>query len=286
MRWLCCLVLFCAALDGRAASYAVLADQIYARRPDGNLPADVYVPAGEGPFPGVIVIHGGGWANGERSDMRRVAEHLAASGFVAINITYRLLPAHRFPAQIHDCKAAVRWARVHARRLRLDPERLAAFGYSAGAHLALLLGTTGPGEGLEGVVSTISSRVQAVVAGSGPSDLRGYENSQLISQLLGGPEAGREQLYAAASPITHVSGDDAPTLLYHGLQDAVVRYEQSEAMAAALRLAGVPAKLIATPFGHVMSFVLDGTALRETVSFLRQTLRPQSQPEMVPLSTP
>ncbi len=273
----------------QAGTYTVRADQIYARRPDGPLPADVYIPAGAGPFPGVIVIHGGGWMQGGRQHMSGIARMLAQNGYAAINITYRLAPAHTFPAQLHDCKAAVRWARVHAHEFRLDPERIGAYGYSAGAHLALLLGTTGPEARLEGPRSAISSRVQAVVAGAGPSDLRGHDHHRRVRQLMGGPEPGREALYAAASPLTHVTHDDAPTLLYHGRHDTVVRFAHSQNMLKALVAVGVPVKLFELPFGHVLSFLAGGAARAAAIAFFDSYLKapaPGMPPRPAPPSSP
>ena len=130
--------------DEPADSPVVHADVAYADRGDKPLLADVYLPPGEGPFPGVLCIHGGAWRFGDKKRMKGIARQLANNGYTAVAIDYRLAPKHVFPAQLEDCRAALRWIRANANRYHVDPKRIAVFGYSAGGHLAALLGVTDP----------------------------------------------------------------------------------------------------------------------------------------------
>ncbi len=219
---------------------------------------DMMTPEGEGPFPAVVCVHGGGWHAGSRKSYMPFLGELAKRGYVGVTISYRFAPKHRFPAQIEDVKSAVRWLRANAKRYRINPDKIGAIGDSAGGHLVDLLAVTGKDDGLEGKGNEEqSSRVQAAVALYGPSDLAfGYECSSLqtkmeggyvrmaLSQLLGGtPEkfAGR---YRAASPVTYASKDDPPILLVHGTKDTLVGIEQSEILERKLKDAGAGAELL------------------------------------------
>src|SRR6476659_9232127 len=119
----------------------VLRNQVFVERDSGPLAADVYRPRGAGPFPGMLVVHGGAWRMGTRADLAAIAKALAEHGYTAVAIDYRLAPQYKFPAQIYDCQAAVRWMREHAKELKIDPNHIGGFGYSAGGHLVALLGT-------------------------------------------------------------------------------------------------------------------------------------------------
>src|SRR5712691_3000594 len=105
---------------------------------------------GTAPFPALVCIHGGGWRIGNRQQLDQSIETFAGRGYVAVTVSYRLAPQAKFPAQIEDCKATVRWLRANAKDLKINPERIGALGFSAGAHLACLLGTTDERDGLEG----------------------------------------------------------------------------------------------------------------------------------------
>src|SRR5262249_22409445 len=146
------------------------------------LQLDLAMPKdGDGPFPAVVCIHGGGWRGGSRQDLTRsipplggrsLIEYLAGRGYVAATVSYRLAPKDKFPAQIEDCKAAVRWLRANAKKYKINPERFGAVGFSAGGHLVSLLGTSDKDDALEGNGGNPeqSSRVQAVVNFFGPTD--------------------------------------------------------------------------------------------------------------------
>lgn len=266
--------LFALALPGPAAAgdaeFEVLRDQVYVERPSGPLRGNLYLPASKGPMPGIVMIHGGGWRNGDVDDMRRFAERAAETGFAVFNITYRLAPEHRFPAQLEDARAAVRWLRGNARMFNIDPERIGAWGYSAGAHLAMLLGTVDDGALPDAGPAGHSARVSAVVAGAGPTDLRRYPDNTYVSDLM--PDDAGEQLFELASPVASVTPDDAPIFLYHGKRDWIVAYENSVKMQQVLADAGVPARLHELTFGHVFSYLFGGSAVDSGIEFLRRHL--------------
>jgi acetyl esterase/lipase len=241
----------------------------YASAPDPHdvRVGDLYRPSGSGPFPAVLLIHGGSWQRGSRSEMAKFAERFAAAGYAVYNVDYRLAPEHRYPAQLDDVRAAFEWLHAHARSLSIDPDRIAVMGYSAGAHLALMLGLSDP----DG-----HPRPAAVVAGAAPSDLTAYPHSPVLAALIGGSGDVLPDAYAEASPISHVSPDDPPVLLYHGTLDALVDVEQSRQLLAKLREEGVPAELLEQPFsGHATSFLLEGDAFRAARVFLANRMPPR-----------
>lgn len=250
--------------------FEMLRDQVYAERPSGPLQGNLYLPAATGPVPGIVMIHGGGWRNGDVDDMRRFAERAAREGFAVFNITYRLAPEHKFPAQLEDARAAVRWLRGNAKLFNIDPERLGAWGYSAGAHLAMLLGTVDDGALPDAGPASPSARVSAVVAGAGPTDLRRYPDNSYVSDLM--PEDADEQLFKLASPVAAVTPDDAPMFLYHGKRDWIVDYDNSIDMHRALKDAGVPVELRELTFGHIFSYLFGGDAVDSGIQFLRRHL--------------
>jgi acetyl esterase/lipase len=269
-------VVLVAAARPRSVSYRVHKDLVYAVHTHKELKADVYIPNGQGPFPGVLTIHGGGWAGGKPRHMKSIAKRLARRGYVVVNIAYRFAPEHHFPAQVHDVKAAVRWMRSKAAELKLDPERIGAFGYSAGGHLAAMLGLTDPSHRLEGHQDegNYSSRVQAVVAGGLPANFTVWPNSPIITEFIGKSYKEAPEVWKLASPSMYVSKDDAPTFLYHGAWDKLVEPEQSKFMRAALQDAGVPVELhMQKARGHILAFVFDGLAVKKAIAFLDKHLK-------------
>ena len=258
-------LLIAAALTGALHAQPTLpgveriADIEYASTPEKKLLLDVYrAPAAEGAMrPLVVWIHGGAWRGGSKDNPRRVIG-LAERGYVVASITYRLSGEAIFPAQIHDCKAAIRWLRAHAAEYGFDPDRVGVAGSSAGGHLVALLGTSGGVADLEGSVGGSldqSSRVQAVVDMFGPTDFLQMDAHSLNpnflhdaadspeSQLIGGPIQDNPDKVARANPITYVTPDDPPFLIIHGDLDPTVPYHQSELLQAALEEAGVSSEL-------------------------------------------
>jgi acetyl esterase/lipase len=205
------------------------------------------------PRPAVVVIHGGGWVEGDRSSFASRKhgvpgniEDFAELGFVAVTINYRLSGEAPFPAALEDCKCAVRWLRAHAGKYNLDPKHIGAYGNSAGGHLALLLGLLGKEAGLEGdgPHQELSSAVQAVVSDSGPLDLlHQYRHGALrrvVEKFLGGPPEGqRATLYRTASPAHQISPHAPPLLLIYGGADEQVPVETADRFVLALGRAGL-----------------------------------------------
>lgn len=202
------------------------------------------------PLPGLIFIHGGGWQAGSKDIYRKAIQDFAAEGYVAATVTYRLAPKHLFPAQIEDCKCAVRWMRAHADELGVDPTRIGAIGGSAGAHLSMLLGTMDSSDGCEGEGGWAdeSSKVQAVVSYFGPVDLTETEIGDLPSRQLlnegvirgiirafvGGEPSEKIDLLRQASPLHYVNAGDAPILMFQGTRDILVPYDHPYEMAHVL----------------------------------------------------
>ena len=225
-------------------------------------------PAGEKPLPVIAWIHGGGWRGGSKGGgVGRIARHVASGRYAGVSIGYRLSGEVIWPAQIHDCKAAIRWIRANAKRHNLNGERIAVWGSSAGGHLVAMLGTSGGVKALEGEIGPhkgASSRVACVLDWFGPTDFlqmdaHALKGARLVhdaaqspeSLLIGGAIQDHKDKAATANPITYVSQDDPPFLIAHGTADPLVPCHQSELLAAALRKAGVDVTLIKmTGAGH------------------------------------
>lgn len=264
---------------GAALPAQVLRDLEYARVDGKPLRLDLYLPPREEGkrLPVVVWIHGGGWLGGDKSGTP--APEVLGDRYAVASIGYRLSLEATFPAQIHDCKAAVRWLRAHADRYGLDPDRIGVWGSSAGGHLAALLGTSGGVAELEGAVGghlDQESRVQAACVFFGPTDLLaalepGAWPSQAspaspVALLLGGPVAERADLARLASPVAHASPDDPPFLLVHGDRDATVPLDQSVRLHPALTAAGVPSTLyVVRGAGHGIAAVRRDPAVDELV---------------------
>jgi acetyl esterase/lipase len=236
-----------------AAAQQKLPDGVKAERnleygPHERHKLDVFVPRGDGPFPLVIWVHGGGWEGGSKDGNPAVM--LLNQGFAVAGINYRLSRHDPFPAQIHDCKSAVRYLRANAKKYHLDPDRFGVWGASAGGHLVALLGTAGDVKALEGDVGTTdgSSRVQAVCNWFGPTDLLKLSppavKNNAVTRLLGGPTGEKRELAVSADPITHVTADDPPFLIMHGTKDTLVPLSQSELLEAALKKAKVECEML------------------------------------------
>jgi acetyl esterase/lipase len=230
-------------------------DVTYGKAGDEELKLNFARPAGDGPFPAVVFVHGGGWYLGNRQGYRPETTEAIRRGYAAVTISYRLMTFDEsqketttadtiFPAQIHDAKAAIRWMRANAELYHIDPNRIGVTGRSAGGHLSLLLGLTDPESGLEGDCGNpgYSSRVQAVVNVFGPTDLKAcYETSSvawIFRLFMGGTPAETAEMYKAASPVTYVSADDPPVLTLHGSEDRVVPIAQATVLDEKMKLAG------------------------------------------------
>lgn len=258
MKWLLLTVACLFLVPGLVAAQEKLhpievqKDLVYGKGGDIDLKLDLAMPKdATGPCPAIVCIHGGGWISGQRQHMTKTIEALAGRGFVATTISYRLAPATQFPGQIEDCKAAIRWLRANAGKYHLNPDKIGVVGFSAGGHLACLLGTTGPKDGLEGTGGNPkeSSRVQAVVSFFGPTDftVRTWKpelEDKILCPFLGCSFKDKPEAYKKASPVIYASKGAPPFLFFHGTKDNIVDISQSRIMADKLKKAGVPTELV------------------------------------------
>jgi acetyl esterase/lipase len=279
-----------------AGGVRVLAGVPYAAIPGMRpLELDLWLPAhGEDRPPVVVFLHGGGWRVGSRHSAGPAYrgadptpfERVAQAGVAVASVDYRLSGEATWPAQLHDAKAAVRWLRARAGELGIDPDRIAAWGESAGGHLAQLLGLTGDDAALEGDVGITgpSSAVAAVVAWYAPSDVAAVasDNGQdpldpntREAQLLGAPAPTVPERAAEASPLCHVRPDAPPFLLLHGAADRLIPCVQSERLYEALLEAGVEVELdVYEDADHMWHGSAEAAtqALDRTVDVLRRRL--------------
>jgi len=217
----------------------------YGKGGEVSLQLDLYSPKeSTKPVPGVLFIHGGAWRKGSREIYHAYCVKFAQRGYVAATISYRLVDVATFPAAIEDVKCAVRWMRANAEQLGVDPKLIAAVGGSAGGHLAMLAGYSSDVPELEGSGghAEASSGIQAVVDFYGPVDftVAGARDKNQIRRFMAGKKfAEARQEYELASPITHVTADDPPTLIFHGTIDTTVPISQSELLVARLEKEGV-----------------------------------------------
>lgn len=217
-----------------------------------ELTLDLFLPPEEftAPRPAILFIHGGGWQGGTPAQFYRQAARLALRGIVGACCRYRFSDEARFPASVHDVKAAVRWLRASAEELNLDVERIGAVGGSAGGHLAAMLATTVGIAELEGEGGNPGERtdLQMCVPLNPITDMRRFvEGTNLhpaAVKYMGGTPDELPEAYALASPLLHVSASTPPCLLVHGTGDVTVPHEQSTLFADALRAAGQRAELI------------------------------------------
>jgi acetyl esterase/lipase len=267
---------------------------VYARAGDKDLLIDIYRPEKPaGTLPVVLWVYGGAFRAGSKDDGQTAgATWLTQHGYAVAAFNYRLSQVAKFPAQTHDCKAAVRWLRANAEKYQLDSKHIAAWGASAGGHLSAMLGTSGGVAELEGDLGNLkeSSRVQAVVDFFGPTDFL-LMDSQAIpggmkhdppdspeSQLIGGAIQENKDKTARANPVTYVSGDEPPFLILHGDRDPLVPVGQSEILFEALRKAGVNAtfhKIVGA--GHGGPQFQSPVARAMVLAFLDQHLKPASR---------
>ncbi|MBC8103438.1 MAG: alpha/beta hydrolase [Cytophagales bacterium] len=257
----------------------------YAKVAGQSLRLDVYramLPPATGSGPAVIVVHGGSWSAGDKSDFAHWDRWLAAQGYTVFDIQYRLSPQPNWREATGDVKDAVVWVKRNAQQYRVDPSRIALLGRSAGGHLALLSAYL-PGDG----INSGDAAVCAVVSLYGPTDLAwGYyhtarpdviDGPEVLRRFLGGDPAALPDTYAQASPVTHVGPDTPPTLLLHGERDRIVGPQHSWRLAARLAAARVPFAAVSIPYGlHGFDFNLNGwgsqIAQPVLLSFLRKHL--------------
>lgn len=230
--------------------------------------------------PAVVLIHGGGWTSFDKSTMHTMGMFLARCGFVAFAVDYRLMHGNEniWPAQLDDVQRAVRWVRANAVKYGVDPDHIGAFGHSAGAQLAALLGMEDTRDNSDAALAKYSSRVQAVVEVSGPSDFtthRDADDDAFLTTFFGGDYAQHSKIWQDASPVFHVSKTVSPFLIMHGTQDADVPIAQSQELADKLKQAGAAVKFVAVEDVHTFRTPEARRRLAlETQAFFTQYLRP------------
>ena len=229
-------------------------DVVYAEVDGHRLMLDLYLPAAVENPPLIVWIHGGAWRGGSRAKMPLT--NLVKSGFAVASIDYRLSPVARFPAQIHDCKAAIRFLRASAVEYGIDAGRIGVTGSSAGGHLAALVGVTNDHPELEGNVGRYldqSSSVQAIVDYFGPTNFMTILPQSTphglsvrvpaLQLLLGDSPDAKPDLARMASPVFHVDASDPPLLLIHGDQDPQVPINQSHELQGTYEALSLPVRL-------------------------------------------
>lgn len=223
---------------------------------------DLYLPAVEhkAPLPLIVWIHGGAWMSGDKN--HPPASIVLARDYALASLNYRLTGEAAHPAQIHDCKAALRFLRANAEKYGIDPRRIAVWGHSAGAHLAALLGSSGDVKELEGDLGNneYSSRVQSVAEWAGPSDLltiadQAPANCKIDFKAANNPvavflgPAAKTEDYINASPLHYLSKDDPPFLILHARDDDLVPVAQAEELCAGLKKLGLKSTCLIIPAG-------------------------------------
>lgn len=259
----------------------------FAKIGDRELLLDLHHPGGVDPAPLIVYVHGGAWRAGSRDQMP--IGLLVKEGFAIASVDYRLTPEAPFPANVHDIKAAIRFLRARAGQFRIDADRVAIIGSSAGGHLAALVGVTGGHPDLEGTVGEHldqSSEVQAIVSYYGASNLTTILSQSTphglkvrvpaLELLFGGPISERETLARLASPVFHVDRDDPPVLLIHGGQDPQMPINQSHELVGACRKAGVRVQFDVVHGGaHGGGDFYTGERMHAVAAFLREVLKRQ-----------
>jgi len=253
--------------------------------PDSAQTLDLFVPPGNGPFPLIIWIHGGGWhGGGKETSGIGLAKSFLPKGFALASLDYRFVQDACFPAQIDDCDSALVWLRKNAAQYRLDPDHVGVVGHSAGAHLAALMAVTGDGSQFSH--DSVSVRVQAAVCWATPADLDRDRGKWPAKSVLFNPKDPLFKLfpngtYAAAfarmaSPASYVHAGVPPMLILHGGKDDLVPIGQAQAFADNLKKAGVDVTFRIDPErGHG---VMCDAATQEAIAFFQRTLLPSASP--------
>jgi acetyl esterase/lipase len=260
------------------STFELTRNLVYRQFDDGTqLRCDIWRQQSAGPHPAVLCVHGGAWATGNKNQMRHVAERLAQAGYVAISINYRLAPKYLFPAQIEDCRAAVRWLRDHADEFNIDRDRLAAYGYSAGGHLVSLLATQPLAARADETIDEKAlreARLQCVVAGGAPCDFRELPpDAKFLSYWLGGTRAEKPEQYELASPRKFITAAAPPAFYYHGQFDLLVPRESPQQMVESLKQAGVKASLYVVPNVEHAAALFASQGIDRAIEFLDAELK-------------
>jgi len=241
---------------------------------------DLFRPKGaDGVRPGVVLVHGGGWRGGDKAGYGSLALQLAARGYVAIAVNYRLAPANPHPAQLDDVQRAVRWLRHQAQQYHVDQNRIGSHGGSAGGHLVLFLGSRDTREKGNDELSGYSSRVQCVVDFFGPSDFMteplSAAGAPIVEGFIGKKRDEAPDAYRDASPLSFITRNSAPTLMIHGTNDTLVPIAQSERVEQAMKKVGAKVELIRMEgAGHGFQGEAQAQAIKASIDFLDRHLKP------------
>ena len=283
MKFIAVLIALCPLVTAQDTKVDELfeADVVYGRGGEVDLKMNIGRPKeSSASLPCVVLIHGGGWAAGNKNQHNDQVHEFVRKGYVSATVHYRFAPKYVFPAQIEDVKCAIRYLRANADKYGIDKNRIGAVGFSAGAHLSMLLGAMDPEDGFEGEGGNPDepSKVNAVVAFFGPTDFTTddwpKQTVPILQTFLGGTKADKAEAYRKASPISYVSKGDAPMLLIQGTKDVLVPWTQATSMAEALTKAGVYGRVdLILGAGHGWG----GTELKrtadETFAFFDQVLK-------------
>ncbi|PJF22345.1 MAG: hypothetical protein CUN56_06465 [Phototrophicales bacterium] len=253
----------------------IMRDVVYVQRPTRPLKLDIFMPQvppviGDR-YPAIIVLHGGGWYRGDKTEhFERHNLHLAAQGYVVFDAQYRFFSVDAAPwdAPLQDVREVIRWVKANADEYQVDTTKIALYGRSAGGQLALRAAYGACGE-------FIDTSVQAVVTAYAPTDLRltGYEPDFRVCGLLGGQSWEVPETYADASPIEFVRDDLPPTLMMHGGADSLASYVHAELMLNKLRQTNTPCVVLRVPWGrHGFDAVLPGTGYQLTQYYVDRFL--------------
>lgn len=269
------------------SSVQVHQNVIYGEAGGVKLLMDVYLPkAFPGKRPGVLLVHGGGWVGGDKAAYVNIGKALAAHGYDAFSVNYRLAPRFHYPAQLDDVQRAVRFIRAHAADYNLDPARIGALGDSAGGYLVAFLGLRDTRDNSDPSLANYSSKVECVVDFYGPTDftipLQLAHINNLVTNLLTmyfGKKPGEDaSLYRDGSPIAFVSKEAPPFLILQGTTDNLVPPDQSERLYDALHKAGNDVTLLLAynmPHGF-LNFVKPDLYFDISVQFLDRVLKPST----------
>ncbi|MDB6076824.1 MAG: alpha/beta hydrolase [Akkermansiaceae bacterium] len=229
--------------------------------------ADIYYRPGAAPAPAVLLIHGGSWkeSQGARWTMDGIARHLARRGYVVVNAGYRGYPDYLYPAPVDDLREAIHWMRGNAATYGIDPNRIATYGFSAGAHLAAQVALRDGNP----------EQVRAIVCGSAPFDLTLYPGGDIVPAFLGGRIDKIPAKFREASPVNHVTRRSPPIFIYQGTRDTLVQPEHATRMQQAYARHGLATQVHWLPGStHAGALIAPGHVVEDAIDFLDRNLKP------------
>ncbi len=243
----------------------------------GRLLADVYLPSTDEPHPTLLMIHGGAWFSGNKANVAYHASFAAEHGYAVVAINYRLAPRHKFPAQVEDCRKALTWIHENADEYQFDKQRIGVYGYSAGAHLASLVGLSSNNSTIEADADDVP-KIRAIVAGGTPCEFSWIpDESKALAYWLGDSREAVPKAYVSASPIEFVDRNDPPVFLFHGTADRIVPVLSPEKLKQELDDAEIKNELHLVDDASHMEAFINKTARKKAIQFLDQYLSPMSE---------